>query len=55
MSVVQPQTPDAKKNVSEGEEYSDTANEITTFEVIYYFYLKKFLFFCECVNFLIES
>lgn len=31
----QPQTPDAKKIGSDGEDFSDTANETATFEVIH--------------------
>lgn len=37
----QPQTPDARKVGSDGEDFSDTVNEITNFEVWYgiiYFY-----------------
>lgn len=29
----QPQTPDARKVVSDGEDFSDTVNEISNFEV----------------------
>lgn len=31
--LVQPQTPDARKVGSDGEDFSDTVNEITNFEV----------------------